>query len=227
MVWLEPEGLNTSTVYPNGLSSAFSRDVQQLVINSIRGLEHTKITQPAYDVEYDYVDPRALTHTLEVRACNGLHLAGQIIGTTGYEEAAALGVVAGASAGLAAQGRPPLVVRRDEGYIGVLIDDLVTRGTMEPYRMFTSRAEYRLLLRADNADSRLTGLGHKAGIVSEERHETLRRKTAAIDVGLASLRRFSLPNSEWHERGFGVRPNGERRSAEQARSDLSETRPQA
>lgn len=218
MVWLEPEGLNTDTVYPNGISSAFPLEVQHELIASIGGLERTEIIQPAYDVEYDYVDPRCLTHSLEVKACRGLHLAGQVIGTTGYEEAAALGIVAGANAALSLQGKPPLNVGRDQGYIGVLVDDLVTRGTMEPYRMFTSRAEYRLLLRADNADTRLTRLGFEAGIVGESRHATLKQKAEAIGVGLASLRRFSLTNLQWSERGFGVKPNGERRTAEQVLS---------
>jgi len=214
MVWLEPEGLNTNLVYPNGISSAFPLDVQQQLINSIGGLEQTEIVQPAYDVEYDYVDPRCLTHTLEVRACGGLHLAGQVIGTTGYEEAAALGTIAGANAAFAARGRPPLLIGRDQGYMGVLVDDLVTRGTMEPYRMFTSRAEYRLLLRADNADDRLTSLGHSMGLVGEERHDVLRRKAEAIERGMASLRSFALSNREWADRGVGVKPNGERRTAE-------------
>lgn len=218
MVWLEPEGLNTNTVYPNGISSAFPVEVQRELIHSIAGLENAKIIQPAYDVEYDYVDPRCLSHTLEVRACKGLHLAGQVIGTTGYEEAAALGTVAGANAALALQGRPPFLVGRDQGYIGVLVDDLVTRGTMEPYRMFTSRAEYRLLLRADNADTRLTAMGTEVGLVGEARQAVMKKKAEAIEIGLSSLRRFALSNREWHALGFGVKPNGQLRTAEQVLS---------
>ena len=214
-VWLEPEGLSTDLVYPNGLSGAFPLEVQQEIIRSIGGLEGAEIVKPGYDVEYDYVDPRCLRPSLEVRGRAGLYLAGQIIGTTGYEEAAALGTMAGANAALAALGRPPLVLRRDEAYIGVLVDDLVRRGTMEPYRMFTSRAEYRLLLRADNADQRLTERGYEAGLVGDERRAQLRKKEAAISAGLASLRAFQLPNDAWAARGFGVKPNGQLRSAEE------------
>lgn len=215
-VWLEPEGLNTDIVYPNGISGAFEPDVQERLVRTISGLESARITQHGYDVEYDFIDPRSLHASLEVRATPGLFLAGQIIGTTGYEEAAALGLHAGINASRRALGTTtPFVLGRHEAYIGVLVDDLTSKGTMEPYRMFTSRAEYRLLLRADNADARLTERGARAGVVSSDRLEAWESKREAVARGEAALRSASLPATTWAAVGapVGATKNQPARSA--------------
>lgn len=199
-VFLEPEGLETTEYYANGISTSLPYDVQVGLVRSIEGLEKAEIMRPAYAIEYDFVYPTQLRHNLETKAVEGLFLAGQINGTSGYEEAAAQGLMAGINAALKLKGRGPLVLRRDEAYTGVLIDDLVTRGTNEPYRMFTSRAEYRLLLRHDNADFRLMGKGHEIGLVSEETIERSREKQRLMVNEISRLRKVRLkPSPEVNE----------------------------
>ena len=179
-IFLEPEGLTTNEFYPNGISTSLPFDVQWSLVQSIRGLESAVIVRPGYAIEYDFFDPRHLRHSLETRAIAGLYFAGQINGTTGYEEAAAQGLLAGINAGLAAKGKEPWIPKRSESYIGVLVDDLITLGVQEPYRMFTSRAEYRLSLREDNADMRLTTIGRELGLVDDYRWNTFCRKQEAV-----------------------------------------------
>ena len=187
-IFVEPEGLSTHELYPNGISTSLPFDVQLALVREIKGFENAHITRPGYAIEYDFFDPRDLHYSLETRFIEGLYFAGQINGTTGYEEAAAQGLLAGLNAGLAAQGKEHWCPRRDEAYIGVLVDDLISLGTNEPYRMFTSRAEYRLLLREDNADLRLTSIGRDLGLVDDKRWTLFNRKRDAIDAELARLR---------------------------------------
>ena len=187
-IFLEPEGLATNEFYPNGISTSLPFDIQLAAVQSIAGLENAHILRPGYAIEYDYFDPRALRSSFETRAIAGLFFAGQINGTTGYEEAAAQGLYAGINAALSVLGKPPFALRRDQAYLGVLVDDLITKGISEPYRMFTSRAEFRLQLREDNADARLTEIGRALGLIDDSRWEAFNRKRDAIASQLERLR---------------------------------------